>query len=263
MRGLLALFIALAATTIGTAAAAPHPNIVLVQPDAAPSLATGLPDQPATSRDRLVFSDDFDRNGLGPKLKSPIPAFTVADGLLIGRQERPDHGGTLVAVLPLPDGNVIVGLKFRFEGARSFNLACDDVGFRGSHAGHISRVTVRPDRITLYDDKEGVMRNDIYALRRSGDAEKKAEGDRLAKHAIVDFPIKLEQNHWYVLSVEITGDRMQVSIDGKSVGRLRSPGLAHATKPTFRLSVWGSTPAKAVQFDELRVWSVVTQPKTQ
>lgn len=238
-------------------------GIVLAQVGAVPLQAAGLPAETGADRGQLVFSDDFDRNGLGPKLKSPIPAFTVADGLLIGRQERPDHGGTLVAVLPLPDGNVIVGLKFRFEGARSFNLACDDVGFRGSHAGHISRVTVRPDRITLYDDKEGVMRNDIYALRRSGDAEKKAEGDRLARHAIVDFPIKLEQNRWYVLSVEITGDRMQVSIDGKSVGRLRSPGLAHGTKPTFRLSVWGSTPAKTVQFDELRVWSVVTQPKTQ
>ncbi|MBP7141400.1 MAG: hypothetical protein KBA71_05790 [Opitutaceae bacterium] len=211
-------------------------------------------------RDKLVFSDDFDRTGLGTALRSPIPAFTVADGLLKGRQERSDHGGTLAAILPLPDGNAIVEIKFRFSGARSFNLACDDISYRGTHAGHISRVTVRPNQITLYDDKEGVMRNDIYALRRSGDPQKKAEGDRLAKNALVNFPLKLEQNRWYSLRVSIIGDLLTVNIDNRQVGHLKSPGLAHPSKPNLRLSVWGATPAQEVQFDTLRVWSVRSDP---
>lgn len=218
--------------------------------------AADLPAPSLGVKDQLVFSDDFERTGLGPALKSPIPAFTVADGLLVGRQERPDHGGTLATTLALPDGNVILAIKFRFAGARSFNLACDDIGYRGTHAGHISRVTILPNRVTLYDDKEGVMRNDIYALRRSGDPQKKAEGDRLAEKATVNFPLKLEQNRWYALGLEIIGDQMRVSIDGQSVGQLQSPGLAHATKPTLRLSVWGATPDRQVQFDELRIWSV-------
>ncbi len=86
----------------------------------------------------------------------------MAEGVLKGHQERADHGGTLGATIPLPDGNVFIQLKFRLVGARSFNVACDDIQFKGTHAGHISRVTVQPNRITLYDDKEGVMRNDIY-----------------------------------------------------------------------------------------------------
>lgn len=207
-------------------------------------------------KNQLVFSDDFDRTGLGAALKSPIPAFTVDNGVLTGRQERADHGGTLAALLPLPDGNAIVEIKFRFAGARSFNLACDDIHYRGTHAGHISRVTVRPNQITLYDDKEGVMRNDIYALRRSGDPQKKAEGDRLAKNAVVNFPAKLEQGRWYALTVAIVGDRLTVSIDGIEIGHLKSPGLAHPTKPNLRLSAWGATPAQSVQFDALRIWSV-------
>jgi hypothetical protein len=205
---------------------------------------------------QLVFSDDFERADLGAALKSPIPAFTVADGLLKGRQERADHGGTLAAVLPLPDGNAIIEIKFRFAGARSFNLACDDVGYRGTHAGHISRVRVRPDLITLYDDKEGIMRNDIYTLRQSGNPQKKAEGDRLAEKALVNIPVKLEQNRWYSFGLELIGDRMQVSIDGQPVGQLQSPGLAHATKPNLRLDAWGAAPAQEVHFDDLRVWSV-------
>lgn len=220
--------------------------------------ASDLPAPALGVKDQLVFSDDFERTGLGAALKSPIPAFTVAEGLLKGHQERADHGGTLAAALPLPDGNAIIEIKFRFAGARSFNLACDDVGYRGAHAGHISRVTILPNRVTLYDDKEGVMRNDIYALRRSGDPQKKAEGDRLAEKATVHFPVKLEQNRWYSLGLEIVGDRMRVSIDGQPVGQLQSPGLAHATKPNLRLSTWGSTPARETHFDDLRVWSVKT-----
>lgn len=38
-------------------------------------------------------------------------------------------------------------------------ILADDVGYQGVPAGHISRVTVRPDRVMLYDAKEGVMRN--------------------------------------------------------------------------------------------------------
>lgn len=220
--------------------------------------AADLPTQVLGAKDRLVFSDDFERTGLGPALKSPIPAFVVADGLLKGHQERTDHGGTLGAILPLPDGNVIIEIKFRFAGARSFNLTCDDAGYRGAHAGHISRVTVRPDCVILYDDKEGVMRNDIYALRRSGDPQKKAEGDQLAEKTIVRLPVKLEQNRWYSLGIEIVGDRMRVSLDGQPVGHLQSPGLAHPTKPNLRLSAWGSAPDREVHFDELRVWSVKT-----
>ncbi|MDP1589212.1 MAG: hypothetical protein Q8M07_15790 [Prosthecobacter sp.] len=218
--------------------------------------AADVPTQPLGTKDALVFSDDFERADLGPTLKSTIPAFTVADGVLKGRQERSDHGGTLGASLPLPNGNVILELKFRFAGARSFNVACDDIQFKGTHAGHISRVTVQPNRITLYDDKEGVMRNDIYALRKSGDPKKLAEGDRMSESATVKVPVKLEQGRWYRLDIEIVGDQMRVTLDDKAIGHLKSSGLAHATKPNLRLSAWGKEPTAEAHFDELRIWSV-------
>ncbi|MEQ2005318.1 MAG: hypothetical protein ABMA26_00865 [Limisphaerales bacterium] len=218
--------------------------------------ASDVPTQPLGTKDALVFSDDFERVGLGPALKSPIPAFTVAEGVLKGHQERADHGGTLGATIPLPDGNVFIQLKFRLVGARSFNVACDDIQFKGTHAGHISRVTVQPNRITLYDDKEGVMRNDIYELRKSSDPQKKAEGDRLAEKATVKVSVKLQQGQWYRLGIEIFGDQMRVTIDDKAVGYLKSPGLSHATKPNLRLSTWGNEPTDEAHFDELRIWSV-------
>ncbi len=224
--------------------------------------AADIPSQPLGTKHKLVFSDDFERTGLGPALKSSIPAFTVADGLLKGRQERADHGGTLTATLPLPDGNLILELKFRFAGARAFGVACDDIAYQGSHAGHISRIMVQPGRITLFDDKEGVMRNDIYVLRKSGDQKKLAEGDRLAEKATVNVPVKLEQGQWYRLGLEIVGDAMRVTIDDKVIGYLKSSGLTHPTKSNLRLSATGKEPTMEAHFDNLRIWSVTAAPST-
>lgn len=44
------------------------------------------------------------------------------------------------------------------------------------------------------------MRNDIYALRRSGNAAKIAAGDRLAKPATVEVPFSFRPGQWYRLA---------------------------------------------------------------
>ena len=221
--------------------------------------AADLPAQPLGSKDKLIFSDDFERTELGPKLKSPIPAFTVADGVLKGRQQRDDHGATVGATLPLPDGNLILEVRFRLQTARSISIGCDDKNWKGTHAGHISRLTIKPNGITLMDDKEGVMRNDIYALRKSGDAAKKSEGDRLAASATADVPVKIKPDAWHQLGLEIVGDQMRVTLDGQPIGHLKSPGLAHATKPDLRISAWGKD--QEAQLDDLRIWTVKAAAK--
>jgi hypothetical protein len=206
------------------------------------------------SRGELVFSDDFDRDSLAPKLKSGIPGFDMHEGTLRGTQARADHGSSVGAVLPLPSGDVVLEMKFRFEGAKSININFDDKEFKGVHAGHISRVVIRPNAITLMDDREGVMRNDIHALLKSSDPKEKAEGQRLSANASKKIPVELEQGTWYTIKIEIVADRMRVSIDGTPIGVLQSPGLAHPTKPDLRIGAWGQN--QFVYFEDLRVWSV-------
>jgi len=116
------------------------------------------PEKPIAEKGTLVFSDDFKHSDLGEKWKIGIPAFTVTGPALKGSQARDDHGAAIGATLKLPDGNAILELKFRFDGANSINVSLDDKSFAGVHAGHISRVVIKPNRITLLDDKEGVMR---------------------------------------------------------------------------------------------------------
>lgn len=254
------LCLALSCTLVGTFASAAEPSAKKAKPrPAAPLPAEAA--APLGEKDKLIFSDDFDRETLGPAWKVGIPAFAIKEGVLQGLQERDDHGSSAGATLPLPDGNAILEVKVRFAGAKSFNVNLDDKDFKGTHAGHIARLVVRPAALTLMDDREGVMRNDIYELRKSEDAAKKAEGTKLAAGTTATVPFEFEQEKWYLLGLEVVGERMRVTLDGKAVGWLHSKGLAHPTKPHLRLGVWGKG-EEAAHFDELRIWSVKATPKS-
>lgn len=63
------------------------------------------------------------------------------------------------------------------------------------------------------------------------------------------IPNKLEIGKWHELLLQIEGDRLTVSIDGKSVGQFTSEGFAHPTKKMLRLSV----PRNAV-VDDLSIY---------
>ena len=120
----------------------------------------------------VLFSDDFERTGLG-EWKEVIPSFEVRDGALLSKQDRDDHGAVGRVMVPMKDA--VVDFRFRFDGSPSFNAVFDDKNHKGSHAGHICRVAFSTKQVRLGDDKEGVMRNDIYEMRK--DKARKAEAD--------------------------------------------------------------------------------------
>jgi hypothetical protein len=209
------------------------------------SLETPVPAKPLAEKGDVLFSDDFARDGLG-EWKVVIPEFVVRDGALLGRQQRDDHGSVGRVHRPMKD--VVVEFRFRLEGSKAFNAVFDDQKFKGSHAGHICRVAFTPAAIRLGDDKEGVMRNDIFEMRK--DPARKAEAAALLKGRDASGAVKLEQKTWYAVTLEVVGDRMRVSLDGKPVAFLQSPGLAHATKTSFHFTVNGP----GVLFDDVRIW---------
>lgn len=164
-----------------------------------------------------------------------------------GVQTRDDHGAVGRVYRSMKD--VVVEFKFQLDGSTGFNAVFDDQKFKGSHAGHICRVAFAPKQLRLGDDKEGVMRNDICALRK--DPARKAEADQLLVRRGSSAPIVLEQKKWYHVTIEISGDQMRVSLDGKPGGYLKSPGIAHDTKSSFHFTVSG----KGVLFDDVRIWN--------
>jgi hypothetical protein len=226
--------------------AATHSAAVLT---AVPASAAAVPEKPLAQKGASLFSDDFERAELGKAWLANTPSFTIANGIMVGSQTRPEHGA--VASAPVAFKDAIIEFKFRFEGATSINAVCDDKAFTGSHAGHICRVTITPRQIRLGDDKEGGMRNDILEMRR--DPARKAEGDKLLVGRGQAINTTIEPHRWYRMTIEIVDDEMRVSLDDQPLGYLKSSGIAHPTKSHFHFTVTG----KDAQLDDVRIWSAV------
>jgi hypothetical protein len=210
------------------------------------------PAQPLGQKGKLIFADDFSTDRFGTVWSEHIATAGVENGVMYGRQTGAAHGSVALTKLALPDGNLICECKVQWEHNATVAFSFDDMKFRGSMAGHIARVTLEQQLVKLHDDKEGSMNLSLQALQKSDDAQKKNEAEAAMKLHTLRVPMKLEKSHWYLVGIEIVGDQMRVTIDGKPIGLLKSTGLTHATKSDFKLSVSG----KQALFDDLKVWSV-------
>ena len=242
-----------------------HPLLALTLLCGTAALAAELPTIPAgplAQKRELLFSDDFEGATPAPVWHKVVPTFAVEKGTLKGTQTRdkdvPTADGKSVikahaAVygLEIPTKDSIVEVKIKFEGATMIDVEFDDRKYTGAHYGHLCRAQVRLNGITLIDERDGGMRNDIRELRQ--DPTKKAEVTQLLKGRSVTYPAKLEAGKWYTLVVETVGDTMRVTLDGKPAAYLKSSGIAHATKSKIELGVAG----KDGFFDDLKVWNAV------
>ena len=202
--------------------------------------------EPLADAGALIFRDRFEREDLGDWLVA-IPAFEVAGGVLRSHQGRDDHGAVGRMAIP-PCADLVMEFRFRFAGSPSFNVVFDDKAYRGSHAGHICRVAFATKRVRLGDDREGGMRNDIFALRR--DAALRDVGELMAAGRGVNVPVNLDPAAWHTARIEILGDAMRVVVDDSPLGLLRSPGIGHGSKASVHFTV----PGEGMEFDDVQVW---------
>jgi hypothetical protein len=151
--------------------------------------------------------------------------------------------------LELPTKDSVVEVRIKFDGATMIDVEFDDRKYTGSHYGHLCRAQVRLNSVTLIDERDGTMKNEVYEMRK--DPSKKAEMAKLLAGRRATFPVKLEAGTWYTLVVETVGEEMRVAIDGKPAGYLKSSGIGHATKSKIELGVAG----KDGWFDDIKVWN--------
>lgn len=228
-----------------------------------PPPAATVPADPIAKKKELLFADDFQ----GPEAARDkrwhrvVDTFAFENGALKGTQTRekdmPSADGKSVnkahaAVygLEVPTRDSVIECKIRFEGASMIDVEFDDRKYAGSHYGHLSRAQIRPDRVTLLDEREGSQNLAVRELRLNPETNKAEISRRLAGRS-ANFPAKFETGRWYVLVVETVGDEMRVTMDGKPVGYLKSPGIGHATKSKIELGVGG----RDGWFDDIKVWN--------
>ena len=219
-----------------------------------------VPDEPIAKRKELLFSDNFEGAEPAKVWHQVVPTFTVENGALKGTQTRdkniPAADGkpgvqahAAVHGLEIPTKDSIVEVKIRFDGAVMMDVEFDDRKYTGSHYGHLCRAQVRLDGVTIIDERDGNMRNYIYAM--GGNPAQKAERAEMHQGRQVTYPAKVEAGKWHDLVVETVGEEMRVTLDGKPAAYLKSSGIGHATKSKIELGVGG----KDGWFDDLKVWN--------
>jgi hypothetical protein len=218
-----------------------------------------VPDKPVAVKKDLLFQDDFS-GAPAREWHKVVPTFAVEEGALKGSQTRdqavPAKDGkpevkphAAVHGLEIPTKDSVVEVRIKFDGATMIDVEFDDRKYTGAHYGHLCRAQVRLDGVTILDERDGVMRNDIREMRN--DPSKKAEVAALLKGRSARYPAKLEAGRWYALTIETGGDEMRVLIDGVPAAYLKSSGIGHATKSKLEFGVAG----KHGWFDDIKVWS--------
>lgn len=197
----------------------------------------------------LIFEDSFERSEVGDEWQIHPRSFTIEDGVLVAAQQPgTDHGA--VGQKFIDFGDVSLQFSFKFEGSPRFNVVIDDQNYKGSHAGHICRLQITPQAITLRDDKTGAMKNSVFELRKS--PQGREETKKLIEETSVTVPAGLEPGTWHTIILDIVGETMTVRLDGEEIATLVSPGIAHPTKTDFGFTVT----ERAVHFDNIKAWKV-------
>lgn len=200
-----------------------------------------------------LFSDDFNgRTTLGDAYsvaKAKNGAWSIKDGVLIGKQTESDHGTVIRTEFPFDD--VDIQFDFRFRGGKSFNFVIDDKNEESVHAGHICRVSVNSSTIRIGDDKIGSMNLEVRKMRQSKDLPEKQQTElsALLKRTQAKTDVQIKSSQWHHLRIRIQKDVMTVVLDGDKKVSLKSPGIDHPTKNKLGFTVIGTS----IDFDNFTV----------
>lgn len=215
----------------------------------------------ADDHGELIFSDDFERTesqetkdepgkGWGSNSRTRAQGNKQVDlrdgAMYIYLHETADHAVSVTH--PAEFENGAIGLRFMLEGEKdSLGLNFADLQYKAVHAGHLFVAKISAKQVQLQDLKTGNMDLKIREARQAksltGEQKKMLEG-RQAK-----FPHETTVGEWHDLLVEVSGEMIKVTIDGKIVGSFGSEGIAHPTKRLLRLAV----PRNAV-VDDVKIW---------
>ena len=216
----------------------------------------------AEEKRTLIFADDFNRDesdeakeeiGNGWSSNSAWRAggnkqVDLRDGTLhIDMHPTADHAVSVRHDAEFKNGTVET--RFMLEHPKDvLGLNFADLKLKTVWAGHLFKVNVGIQKLEITDLKTGTMDLKIRAKRKANKND--PEVRKLLATKRKTFPLQLKTNQWYSLTVNISGDNVEVLIDGKEAGSFASAGFSHPTKRMLRFSV----PREAV-IDDLKIFS--------
>jgi len=222
---------------------------------------SGADSQPLLGKPgKLLFEDDFSRAEMTPKWKVGKGFFTIQDGVVTAAENPDDKHGAYAFINPRFDyKDIVAEFSFKLDGVRACHLMMSDSNYKDSHAGHILRATVTPTQVQLVDMKLGGMKLDIFDKMKdpATTPEEKKQIQASIKDKFAAFKIEIDPTKMHQARVEVVGDEMLMSIDGKPVGYLKSEGLNHSTKNMLGFEIGG----KSIQLDNVKAWEAAASPE--
>lgn len=207
-------------------------------------LAAAIQEPPTRPIGTLIFEDSFEREKLGKRWRVHARTFTIQDGMLVVEQQAGTKQSA-VGETALEFGDASLQFSFKFEGDPKFSFMIKDRNHSGSPAGHICRLEIKPQMITLQDDKAGSVEEE------ESTGGSKGAGERIGETSVT-VAADLTPGTWHTIILDIVGAVMKVRLDGEEIATLESAGIAHETKTDIGFSVADG----AVQFDKIKAWKV-------
>lgn len=184
-----------------------------------------------TKPGKLLFSEDLRENPYDRDKKnkttrgawqSGLGRWEIKDGVLVGAEKAEQKHGAMLTKQGLRFHNAAVQVAFRLDGARAFTLDANSAAI-----GRILAVTVTSTSLKLQRSVGG--------------------GDKM--EVLDTVKLKLEPGTWHVLLLEMQGNEVAASIDGKDVALGAGEGI-DVDKTSVQFRVGGESAA----FKDLRVW---------
>ena len=190
-------------------------------PDAKPLL---------TKPGKLLFSEDFTQvpherdkqNKVRKGWMSGKGKWEIKDGVLVGAENPEDHHGAMLTKPGLVFHNATIQVSFRLDGAKGITLDANSFAL-----GRIIAASVSSTELKLARSLEG--------------------GDKL--EVLDKVPLQLAAGTWYVLLLEVQGNNIVASIDGKQTA-FGTGERIDVDKTSVQLRISG----ESVAFRNLRVW---------
>ena len=172
---------------------------------------------------KLVVDEKFAGDALPGSWGGVQGDWQVRDGAVVGKEKASDEHPA-VLFLNQPHRDAIVRFSFKLDGAKGFNLSFNQL------KGHLFRVTVAADGLTLSKDKDK--------------QDPKSKVVQLGKAAG-----KFEAGKWHTLLLETKGGKVSVQADNGAKVEGSHPEL-DVDKTGYRFIVRG----ESLRLSDVKVW---------
>lgn len=185
----------------------------------------------ATAAEAPSLQEDFAGGKLPDRWRVALGDFRVEEGTLVAAERPSDmHNGVLV--IPRPNRDVAVSFDFRLDGAKALHLSFDVAPGTPQRKGHLFRLVLRPDGMTLQRD-----------LDKSNPAVKGAK--------LAEAKRAFEPGKWYTVHLEHRGPEVSARVGEGAMVRASDAHLAHA-KPGLRFVITG----QSARIDNVKLWDL-------